>query len=203
MGHLLVLLLLFLFLRNGWHYFFEANIAVCFNFFIGDLAFLLFLLRCVSLGSCVQCCFSRCHLNLLPLILLVFLFLLGNITVFHVCCSVHCSVSSFGHFRVVFVLLFLFLGRLLSCNGRFRYRFVSIFRFSFLLFLFLLFLGIFCSFLNSFSHNFNILPREISSFVKLQPVSHLLLQLRSKNGRTLLTEAVNSAGNTALVSQIP
>merc|ERR1719348_2299825 len=112
----------FLFLRNGRHYFFKANIAVCFNFFIGDFAFLLLLLLgCVSLGSCVQCCFSRCHLNLLPLILLVFLFLLGNIAFFHVCCGVHCSVSIFYHFLVVFVLLFLFLGRLLSYNSRFRY----------------------------------------------------------------------------------
>merc|ERR1712012_692643 len=177
MGHLLVLLLLFLFLRNGRHYFFKTDIAICFNFFISDLAFLLLLLGCVSLSSRVQCRFSHCHLNLLPLILLVFLFLLGNITFFHVYCSVHCSVSSSCHSLVVFVLLFLFLGRLLSCNGRFRYRFVSIFHFSLLLFLFLLFLGIFRSFLNSFSHNFNILPREISSFVKLQPIFHLKIKV--------------------------
>merc|ERR1712012_1394222 len=113
MGHLLVLLLLFLFLRNGRHYFFKTDIAVCFNFFISDLAFLLLFLGCVNLGSCVQCCFSRCQLNLLPLVLLVFLFLLGNIAFFHVCCSVHCSVhcgvSNFCHFLVALVLLFLFL----------------------------------------------------------------------------------------------
>merc|ERR1719369_2316518 len=75
------------------------------------------------------------------------------------------------------------------------------------LFLFLLFLFLLCNFFSSFfysfSHYFNILPGQIPSLVKFQPVFYLLLQFGTKNTGTFITESINPAGNTALVREVP
>merc|ERR1719430_26550 len=119
-------------------------------------------------------------------------------------CRQICSCVSVN----IFLLFFLLFRRLswlfnscVSRSGSVHSRNIS--SRIFILDLPLLLCNFFGSFLYSFSHYFHILPGQIPSLVKFQPVFYLLLQFGTKNTGAFITESINPAGNTALVREVP
>merc|ERR1719430_2432837 len=121
------------------------------------------------------------------------------------CISVNIFLLFFLLFRRLSWLFNSCISRSGSVHGRNIYSRIFILSLPLFLLLFFLFLlcNFFGSFLYSFRHYFHILPGQIPSLVKFQPVFHLFLQFRTKHTGAFITESVNPAGDTALVGEVP